>query len=298
VLSECSTALRTENSPVGLLQHRWGAPACLLTPPEAWSSHQSRHPQAAAAVGEATRAAVGWLPMGRCPSPTWQDPPRGHAFHRAENRHRRNSLEAGSTLQLSGRPSQTHIMPLLEFQPKEVTPKIQITFSARTKGPRTQCLWAQAWLWLNRAHAQLLLLTHCANLISGSCWFKGEKEQPDLKHLAISRCKYSHYGQFQITNLRSLTELERWASSRAPLAVSTHRRLPTQVGCWPSTWQAEVTNGLWFDETLPLKVALTFRVSIEALDPFEIASCSQKRLCGGRGVRSVSLLSSTSQNCP
>lgn len=65
------------------LQHHWGAPACLSIPPEAWSSRRSRHPQAVTAAGEATHVVVGWLPMDMCPSPTWQDPPRGHAFHRA-----------------------------------------------------------------------------------------------------------------------------------------------------------------------------------------------------------------------
>lgn len=92
------SALGAEDSPAGLLQRHWGAPACSQTLPEVWSSHQSRRPQAGAAAGGATRVAVGWLPRGRSPSPTWQDPPRGPAFRRAENRQRRNSLGVAGDL--------------------------------------------------------------------------------------------------------------------------------------------------------------------------------------------------------
>lgn len=90
-----ATAFGDVNSPVGPLQCRWGALACLLTPPEAGSSHRSPRPQAGAAGVGATRAAVGWRPMGRCPLPTWRGPPRGHAFRRAANRQNGYSLEAG-----------------------------------------------------------------------------------------------------------------------------------------------------------------------------------------------------------
>lgn len=86
-------------SSVDLLQCRWGAPACLLTPPEAGSSHRNPRPQAGAAGVGATRAAVGWRPMGRCPLPTWRGPPRGHAFRRAANRQKR--VQTGSRPRLS-----------------------------------------------------------------------------------------------------------------------------------------------------------------------------------------------------
>lgn len=90
-----ATPFGAVNSPVGLLRCRWGAPACLSTPPEAGSSHRSPRPQAGAAGAGATRAAVGWQPRGRCPLPTWPGPPRGHAFRRAANRQNRYSLETG-----------------------------------------------------------------------------------------------------------------------------------------------------------------------------------------------------------
>lgn len=100
--SHGSHSLRAVNSPVGLLQHRWGAPACSLTPPGAGSSHRSPHPQAVAAGGEAIHAAVGWQPMGRCPLPTWRGLPRGHAFRRAGKRQR---IQSGSRLRLLCYPS-------------------------------------------------------------------------------------------------------------------------------------------------------------------------------------------------
>lgn len=92
------SALGAEDSPVGLPQRHWGAFACSQTLPEVWSSHQSRRPQAGAAAGEATRVAAGWLPRGRCPSPTSQGPPRGSAFHRAAKRQRRNRLRVAGDL--------------------------------------------------------------------------------------------------------------------------------------------------------------------------------------------------------
>jgi hypothetical protein len=94
-----ATPFSAVNSPVDLLQCRWGAPACLLTPPEAGSSHRNPRPQAGAAGVGATRAAVGWRPMGRCPLPTWRGPPRGHAFRRAANRQKR--VQTGSRPRLS-----------------------------------------------------------------------------------------------------------------------------------------------------------------------------------------------------
>lgn len=121
-LHESSAALGAEDSPVGLLRRRLGASACLSSPPEAWSSRRSRHPLAGAAVGEATHAAVGWPPKDRCPSPTWQDPPRGPAFHRAEERQRRNGQEGGRVcsaaliLQFSEKLPRPSLMPPLTVE--------------------------------------------------------------------------------------------------------------------------------------------------------------------------------------
>lgn len=59
-----------------LLQHHSLELACWSSLPVTRSSHQTPRPQVAAVAEEATRGAVGWLPMGTCPLPIWQGPPR------------------------------------------------------------------------------------------------------------------------------------------------------------------------------------------------------------------------------
>lgn len=75
---------RNESLPEDLLQHHWLGPVWRWSPPGTRSSRRSPRPRAAAAAEGATRGAGGWLPRGRCPSPTWLDPPRGLSSHTAE----------------------------------------------------------------------------------------------------------------------------------------------------------------------------------------------------------------------
>lgn len=66
-----------------LLQRHSLELVCWLSLPVTRSSHQTPHPQAAAVAEEATHGAAGWLPMGMCPLPIWQDPPRELSSHTA-----------------------------------------------------------------------------------------------------------------------------------------------------------------------------------------------------------------------
>lgn len=67
---------KNESLPKDLLQHHSLELVCWSSLPVTSSSRQSPRLQAAAGAEEATRGAVGWPPRGRCPLPTWQDPPR------------------------------------------------------------------------------------------------------------------------------------------------------------------------------------------------------------------------------